>query len=172
MCALVPCARGHARRRRWTCKSLHFNHLRIQNWNPNIPKYQCNEWAAAHAATAFLSSWLGCIQVRYTFNAPASRRIIGYQFTNPHSGKGFTNVFAYEQHRNDAIRAGTLCASLTMRRRTHRRSPGGPSCTCSACSATLPGLDGANNTKRMWMRMLLCQRTERSACCSLQFRWI
>ncbi len=25
----------------------------------------------------------------------------------------------------------------------------------------LPGLDGANNAKRMWMRMLLCQRTER-----------
>jgi hypothetical protein len=24
-------ARGHARRRRWTCKSLHFNHLRILN---------------------------------------------------------------------------------------------------------------------------------------------
>jgi hypothetical protein len=36
----------------------------------------------------------------------------------------------------------------------------------------LPGLDGANNAKRMWMRMLLCQRTERWACCSLQFRWI
>ena len=54
-------------------------------------------------------------QAGYTLNAPASRRIIGYQFTNPHSGKGFTNVFAYEQHRNDAVRAGTLCASLTMR---------------------------------------------------------
>jgi hypothetical protein len=54
-------------------------------------------------------------QAGYTLNAPASRRIIGYQFTNPHSGKGFTNVFAYEQHRNDAVRAGILCASLTMR---------------------------------------------------------
>jgi hypothetical protein len=45
-------------------------------------------------------------------------------------------------------------------RRTHRRSPGGPSCTCSACSATA-SLDKANNAKRMWIRMLLCQRTER-----------
>ena len=107
-------------------------------------------------------------QAGYTFNAPASRRIIGYQFTNPHSGKGFTNVFAYEQHRNHAIRAGTLCASLTMRdeltgvRRVDRPVP-------VLHARPLPGLDGANNAKRMWMRMLLCQRTERWACCSLQF---
>ncbi len=95
------------------------------------------------------------------------------QFTNPRSGKGFTNVFAYEQHRNDAIRAGTLCAShgLTMRdeltgvRRVDR--PVVP----VLHARPLPGLDGANNAKRMWMRKLLCQRTERWACCCLQFRW-
>ena len=110
-------------------------------------------------------------QAGYTLNAPASRRIIGYQFTNPHSGKGFTNVFAYEQHRNDAVRAGTLCASLTMRdeltgvRRVDRPVP-------VLHARPLPGLDGVNNAKRMWMRMLLCRRTERWACCSLQFRWI
>ena len=80
-------------------------------------------------------------QAGYTLNAPACRRIIGYQFTNPHSGKGFTNVFAYEQHRNDAIRAGTLCASLTMRDeltvcqvwmgRTTQSA-----CGCGCCSAS------------------------------------
>jgi hypothetical protein len=109
-------------------------------------------------------------QAGYTLNAPASRRIIGYQFTNPHSGKGFTNVFAYEQHRNDAVRAGNLCASLTMRdeltgvRRVDRPVP-------VLHARPLPGLDGVNNAKRMWMRMLLCQRTERWACCSLnEFR--
>ena len=48
-------------------------------------------------------------------NAPASRRIIGYQCRNPHCGKVFMNVFAYEQHRNHSTRAGTLCASLTIR---------------------------------------------------------
>jgi hypothetical protein len=63
------------------------------------------------------------------FNAPASRRIIGYQCRNPHCGKVFMNVFAYEQHRNHSTRAGTLCASLTMRqeltgvRRADRSAP-------------------------------------------------
>ena len=38
----------------------------------------------------------------HAFNAPPSRRIIGYQFTNQHYGKVFTNVFAYDQHRNHA----------------------------------------------------------------------
>ncbi len=110
-------------------------------------------------------------QAGYTLNAPASRRIIGYQFTNPNSGKGFTNVFAYELHRNDAIRAGPLCASLTIRdeltgvRRVDRPVP-------VLHAWPLPGLDGANNAKRMWMWMLLCQRTDRWACCTLQFRWI
>ncbi len=85
-------------------------------------------------------------QAGYTLNAPASRRIIGYQFTNPHSGKGFTNVFAYEQHRNDAVRAGTLCASLTMRveltgvRRVDRPIP-----DLHARPST--GLNGANSAK-------------------------
>jgi hypothetical protein len=43
---------------------------------------------------------------------------------------------AYEQHRNDAIRAGILLREFDNARRTLRRSPGGSSCTCSACSAT------------------------------------
>jgi hypothetical protein len=49
------------------------------------------------------------------FNAPPARRIIGYQCTNPHCGKLLTDVFAYDQHRNHATRAGTLCASIMMR---------------------------------------------------------
>jgi hypothetical protein len=49
------------------------------------------------------------------FNAPPARRIIGYQCTIPHCGKVFTNVFAYDQYRNHATRAGTLCASIKMR---------------------------------------------------------
>ena len=36
-------------------------------------------------------------------------------------------------HHNHATKAETLCASAG---RTHWRSPGGPSCACSACSAT------------------------------------
>jgi hypothetical protein len=51
----------------------------------------------------------------HAFNAPPALRIIRYQCTNPHCGKLFTNVFAYDQHRNHAIRAGTLCASIKMR---------------------------------------------------------
>ncbi len=53
----------------------------------------------------------------HAFNAPASRRIIGYQCKNPlgHAAeKVFANVFAYEQHRNHATTAGTLCASIMM----------------------------------------------------------
>jgi hypothetical protein len=51
----------------------------------------------------------------HAFNVPPARRIIGYQCTNPHCGKVFTNVFAYDQHRNHATRAETLCASIMMR---------------------------------------------------------
>jgi hypothetical protein len=51
----------------------------------------------------------------HAFNAPPARRIIGYQCTNPHCGKVFTNVFAYDQHRNHATRAGTPCPSIMMR---------------------------------------------------------
>ncbi len=50
----------------------------------------------------------------HAFDAPASRRIIGYQCKNPRCGKVFANIFAYEQHRNHASRAGTLCASIMM----------------------------------------------------------
>ena len=50
----------------------------------------------------------------HAFNAPASRRIIGYQCKNPRCGKVFANVFAYEQLRNHATRVGTLCASIVM----------------------------------------------------------
>ena len=50
----------------------------------------------------------------HAFNAPASRRIIGYQCKHPRCGKVFANVFAYEQDRNHATRAGTLCASIMM----------------------------------------------------------
>ncbi len=50
----------------------------------------------------------------HAFNAPPARRIIWYQYTNPHCGKVFTSVFAYDQHRNHATRAGTLCASIMM----------------------------------------------------------
>ena len=88
----------------------------------------------------------------HAFNAPPSRRIIGYQFTNQHCRKVFTNVFAYDQHRNHATKAGTLCASLTMRaeltgvRRVDRPVP-------VLHARPLPGLDGANSAKRMRMRM-------------------
>ena len=51
----------------------------------------------------------------HAFNAPPPWRIIGYQCTNPHCGKVFTNVFAYDQHRNHATRAGSRCASIMMR---------------------------------------------------------
>ena len=105
----------------------------------------------------------------HTLSAPASRRIIGYQCKNPTCGKVFANLFAYDQHRNHATKAGTLCASLTMRaeltgvRRVDRPVP-------VLHARPLPGLDGANSAKRMRIMMLLCQRTERWACCSLQFR--
>jgi hypothetical protein len=51
----------------------------------------------------------------HAFNAPPARRIIGYQCTNPHFGEESTNVFAYNQHRNHATRAETLCAGIMMR---------------------------------------------------------
>ena len=90
----------------------------------------------------------------FKFNAPPS------QFTNPRCGEVFTNVFAYDQHRNHTTKAGTLCASLTMRaeltgvRRVDRPVP-------VLHARPLPGLDGANSAKRRRMRMSLCQRTER-----------
>jgi hypothetical protein len=82
-----------------------------------------------------------------------------YQFTNSHCGKVFTNVFAYDQHRNHATKAGTLCASLTMLGElTGVRRVDSPTPVLHALP--LPGLGGSNNAKRMWMQMLLCQRTE------------
>ena len=80
----------------------------------------------------------------HSLNAPASRRIIGYQCNNPTCGKVFANLFAYDQHRNHATKAGTLCASLTMRaeltgvRRVDRPVP-------VLHARPLPGLDGAQS---------------------------
>ncbi len=51
----------------------------------------------------------------HAFNAPPPLRIIWYQCTHPHCGKVFTNVFAYDQRRNHATRAGSLCASILVR---------------------------------------------------------
>ena len=96
----------------------------------------------------------------HSLNAPASRRIIGYQCKNPTCGKVFANLFAYDQHRNHATKAGTLCVSLTMRdeltgvRRVDRPIP-----VLHVRPRT--DLDGANSAKRRLMRMLLCQRTKR-----------
>ncbi len=87
----------------------------------------------------------------HSLNAPASRRIIGYQFKNPVCGKVFAKLFAYDQHRNHATKAGTLCASLTMRaeltgvRRVVRPIP-------ALHARPRTGLDGANSEKRMLMR--------------------
>ncbi len=74
----------------------------------------------------------------FKFNAPPS------QFTNPHCGEVFTNLFTYDQHRNHATKAGTLCASLTMRaeltgvRRVDRPVP-------VLHARPQPGLDGAQS---------------------------
>ncbi len=82
----------------------------------------------------------------HSLNAPNSRRIIGYQCKNPVCGKVFANVFAYDQHRNHATQAGTLCASLTMcveltgLRRVERPIP-----DLHARPST--GLNGANSAK-------------------------
>ena len=87
----------------------------------------------------------------HSLNAPGSRRIIGYQCKDPVCSKVFANLFAYDQHRNHATKAGTLCASLTMRaeltgvRRVDRPVP-------VLHARTLPGLDGANSAERMLMR--------------------
>ncbi len=87
----------------------------------------------------------------HSLNAPASRRIIGYQCKNPVCGKVFANLFAYDQHRNHATKAGTLCASLTMRaeltgvRRLDRPIP-------ALHARPRTDLDGANSAKHMLMR--------------------
>ncbi len=47
-------------------------------------------------------------------NAPAARRILGYQCSNPHCGNISHNVFAYNQHRTHETKRGTLCESITM----------------------------------------------------------
>ena len=82
----------------------------------------------------------------HSLNAPSSRRIIGYQCKNPVCGKVFANLFAYDQHRNHATKAGTLCASLTMRveltgvRRVDRPIP-------DLHARPSAGLNGANSAK-------------------------
>jgi hypothetical protein len=87
----------------------------------------------------------------HSLNAPSSRRIIGYQCKNPVCGKVFANLFAYDQHRNHATKAETLCASLTIRveltgvRRVDRPIP-----DLHARPST--GLNGANSAKCMLMR--------------------
>ena len=65
----------------------------------------------------------------HAFQASPSRRIIGYQYTNPHCRKLLTNVFAYDQRLNHSTRAGTRCASIMVReelsrvRRADRSTP-------------------------------------------------
>jgi hypothetical protein len=87
----------------------------------------------------------------HSLNAPSSRRIIGYQCKNPVCGKVFANLFAYDQHRNHATKAGTFCTSLTMRveltgvRRVDRPIP-----DLHARPST--GLNRANSAKCMLMR--------------------
>jgi hypothetical protein len=89
----------------------------------------------------------------HSLNAPGSRRIIGYQCKDPVCSKVFANLFAYDQHRNHATKAGTLCASLTMRaeltgvRRVDRPIP-------DLHARPRTGLNGAlaNSAKRTLMR--------------------
>ena len=107
----------------------------------------------------------------HSLNAPASRRIIGYQCKNPTCGKVFANLFAYDQHRNHA-----RCAP---------NSPGGPSCACSACSATArfgwseqrkahANADVALPAHRAMIMLLVApynlDECPKLTCCSLQFR--
>ncbi len=80
-----------------------------------------DEWCCGQCLQKNLGSYTSTSSLKLTvdvdthaFNAPASRRIIGYQRRNLRWGKVFTNVFAYE-HRNHATRAGTLFASIMMR---------------------------------------------------------
>ena len=51
------------------------------------------------AVLSYLQNILS-INDRAHWNAPASRRIIGYQCKNPTCGKVFANLFTYDQHRN------------------------------------------------------------------------
>ena len=82
----------------------------------------------------------------HAFNAPPSRCIMWYRCTNPHCGKVSTSVFAYDQHRNHATRAGTLCASIMMReeltgvRRADRS-------TAVLSARPRPGFDGEQETR-------------------------
>ncbi len=70
---------------------------------------------------------------------------------NPVCCKVFANLFAYDQHRNHATKAGTLCASLTMRAElTGVRRVDCPIPVLHARPRT--GLNGANSAKRMFMR--------------------
>ena len=79
-------------------------------------------------------------QAGYTFNAPASRRIIGYQFTiwnhKPTQRQGVYKCIRVRRAPQRCYKGGNSLRKFDDARRTHRRSPGGPSCTCSACSAT------------------------------------
>jgi hypothetical protein len=75
----------------------------------------CNIYSVIIGIVLSCSSSFSLTMDAHAFNAPSPRRIIGYQRTNPHCGKVFTNVFAYDQHRNHATRAGTLCAGIMMR---------------------------------------------------------
>ena len=87
----------------------------------------------------------------HSLNTPSSRRIIGYQCKTPVCGKVFANLFAYNQHHNHATKAGTLCASLTMRiELTGVRRVDCPIPDLHARPST--GLNGANSAKCMLMR--------------------
>ncbi len=59
----------------------------------------------------FIFSHYGCTCIQC---ATSSANSWGYQCTHLHCGKVFTNVFAFDQHRNHATGAGTLCASIMM----------------------------------------------------------
>ena len=106
-------------------------------------------------------------QAGYTLNAPASRRIIGYQFTNPHSGKGVYKCIRVRTAPQRCCKGGNSLREFDDARWTHRRSPDGPSYTWSACSAK-HRFEWSEQRKVQSLRMLLCQHTERWACCWLQ----
>ena len=72
-------------------------------------------------------------QAGYTLNAPASRRIIGY---GVYKWQGVYKCIRVRTAPQRCCKGGNSLREFDDARRTHRRSPGGPSCTCSACSAT------------------------------------
>ncbi len=130
-CSITRIPSHERQRYRWWCASRAFkcrSRWQMILWFISAKKKSILVIGSSCSHTFSLSRWFTLDA--HAFNAPPSQHILGYQFRYPCCGRGFTNVFAYDQHRNhsgnahDARRASSYQSSLVGQRNCRFECPG------------------------------------------------